>query len=132
MNQITENGRRARLRVLPAGREPRRRTLALLAKTDRRTADALVRELEPFIGWVAGKQLGLGVSQDELVQMGRVGVLGAIQSYKPRKGASFEAYAYWWIHGAMRRGIAWQRRTIRVPEKRFQLAGKMRKVRSGS
>lgn len=122
------------LEVLPGGRDTRARDLrqkrlAVKAKTDRKARAKLLAELYALIEWQANKQRGLGVDHEDLMQEGMGGVLKAIQAYTPRRGASFATYAHSWIHGEMRRAIAYHQRTIRVPEYRVLIAGKERKAR---
>jgi RNA polymerase sigma factor (sigma-70 family) len=122
------------LEVLPGGRDTRARDLrqkrlAVKAKTDLKARGKLLAELYPLVEWQANKQRGLGVDHEDLMQEGMGGVLKAIQAYTPRRGASFATYAHSWIHGEMRRAIAYHQRTIRVPEYRVLIAGKERKAR---
>jgi RNA polymerase sigma factor (sigma-70 family) len=122
------------LEVLPGGRDTRARNLrqkklAVAAKTDRKARAKLLADLRQLVRWEALKHQGQGVDREDLMQEGMQGVLKAIQAYTPQRGASFATYAHWWIHGEMRRAIAWHQRTIRVPEYRVLIAGKERKAR---
>jgi RNA polymerase primary sigma factor len=122
------------LEVLPGGRDKRaqnlrQKRLAVRAKTDRKAAGKLLAELLPRVRGEAQRHLGQGVDFEDLVQEGMAGVLKAIQAYTPQRGASFATYAHWWVHGEMRRAVAWHRRTVRVPEYRVLIAGKERKAR---
>jgi RNA polymerase sigma-B factor len=126
MSKVVKDGR---LEALPAGREPRRRALAERARMDRKALAKLLAELRPLVEWLAKKQSGQGLDEEDLVQVGMEGAMKAVRAYTPTPGASFTSYAYLWIHGKMRRAIAWHKRAIRVPEYRFLRAGKAAKAR---
>ena len=56
-----------------------------------------------------------GVGMADLVAEGNVGLMTAASKFEPGHGAKFSCYAAWWIKQAMRKAIAWQSRTIRIP-----------------
>src|SRR5215213_10861230 len=90
---------------------------------DKRARRKLMKLMRPLVEKEAKKQANLGVDFDDLVQVGEEAVLEALERYTPQ-GWWFDSYARSWIHGRMRRAIANQARTIRVPEDRVEVAGK--------
>ncbi len=56
-----------------------------------------------------------GMSMDDLVSEGNIGLLRAIAKFNPSLGFRFSTYATHWIHEAIRRGIMNQDRLIRLP-----------------
>lgn len=64
---------------------------------------------------ICKKFLGLGLSFQDLIQEGNLGLIEAVEKFDADKGCRFATYATWWIRQAIIRGLANQGRTIRLP-----------------
>ena len=64
---------------------------------------------------IAKRYQGKGLTLEDLVQEGNLGLLKAVDRYDWRKGFRFSTYATWWIRQNVTRALADKGRTIRVP-----------------
>ena len=71
----------------------------------------------------------LGVPLSDLIAEGNIGLMKAVEKFRPDKGAKFSSYGAWWIKQSMRRAIADQSRIIRIP---VQSAVKIKRIQKAS
>lgn len=88
--------------------------LATTARDDPRARSELVEQLLPMIRRMARRYAGRGVSLDDLVNDGVVGLLRAVVGYDHRKG-SFVAWARLWIRQSLQQAVAERSRPFRLP-----------------
>ena len=69
---------------------------------------------------------GAGLPIADLISEGNIGLMRSGRTFDPSLGSKFSTYAAWWIKQTMRRAIANQTRTIRVP---VQTGNKMSRAR---
>lgn len=64
---------------------------------------------------IAREYEGLGLPLLDMINEGNIGLMKAVERFDPAKGGKLSTYASWWIKQSVRRGIANQARTIRLP-----------------
>jgi len=74
-----------------------------------------VQANQGLVAIVVKRYLGMGLSQGDLMQEGNIGLLRAVEKFDHRRGCRFSTYATWWIRQGVRRALANQARTIRLP-----------------
>jgi len=51
----------------------------------------------------------------DLISEGNLGLMKAVERFKPSRGVKFSTYACWWIKQSIRRALANQSKTVRLP-----------------
>lgn len=77
--------------------------------------DTLVYHNMRYVLKIAGRYIGQGNDYDDLVQVGLIGLMRAIDKYDVDMGYRVTTYATWWIKQAITRDLADNSRTIRLP-----------------
>lgn len=98
-----------------------------IASGDEDARDKLIRSNLRLVVKIAHDFKGLGLPLLDLISEGNIGLMRAVEKFDPAKGAKLSSYAAWWIKQAMRRALANQARTIRIP---VQSASKMSKIQA--
>jgi len=64
---------------------------------------------------IAREYEGFGLPLLDLINEGNMGLMRAVERFDPAKGGKLSTYASWWIKQSVRRAIANQAKTIRLP-----------------
>jgi RNA polymerase primary sigma factor len=64
---------------------------------------------------VAKRYVGQGMPLLDLIEEGNIGLIKAVERFKPEKKCRFSTYAVLWIRQSIERGLVSQSRTVRLP-----------------
>jgi RNA polymerase primary sigma factor len=77
---------------------------------------------------IAQDYANYGLPLLDLISEGNIGLMKAVERFDPNKGGKLSTYAAWWIKQSIKRAIANQSKTIRLPVHMVDKISKMRRV----
>lgn len=86
-----------------------------VAAGDREARKRMIEANLRLVVNIARKYLNKGFPLEDLVEEGNIGLIKAVERFRPTKGCRFSTYATFWIRQTIDRAIANQGNTVRLP-----------------
>jgi len=90
----------------------------------------LIRANLRLVVKIANDYAGYGLQVSDLISEGNIGLMQAVDRFDPEKGGKFSTYGAWWIKQSIKRALANQSKTIRLPIHMVDKIARMRRIAS--
>ncbi|HNC48994.1 MAG TPA: sigma-70 family RNA polymerase sigma factor, partial [bacterium] len=97
---------------------------------DERALEHLTKANLRFVVSVAKQYQGQGLSLNDLINEGNIGLIKAAKRFDETRGFKFISYAVWWIRQAILQALAEQSRVVRIPLNKIGTLNKIGRVYS--
>ncbi len=99
---------------------------ARIATGDVAARNIVVKAHMHLVELIAAMYLNRGLTQEDLIGEGNLGLIRAAQGYNPAQGTAFNTYATYWIKEAILSALTRTAATIRLPANVARLLGRWR------
>ncbi len=99
-----------------------------IRKGDEEARSLMIRANLRLVVKIAHDYARYGLPLLDLISEGNIGLMKAVERFDPKKGGKLSTYAAWWIKQAIKRALANQSKTIRLPSHIVDKISRMRKV----
>ncbi len=101
---------------------------AKIKKGDKNARALMIKSNLRLVVKIAHDYANLGLPLLDLISEGNIGLMKAVERFDPAKGGKLSTYAAWWIKQSIKRALANQSKTIRLPVHLVDKISKMRRV----
>src|SRR5689334_7274994 len=99
-----------------------------IGQGDAQARDRMVRANLRLVVNIARGYSGKGLSLQDLIEEGNLGLLRAVEGFDPAMGTRFSTYASYWIKQSIKRALNNTGKTIRIPAYMVELLSKWRRA----
>jgi RNA polymerase primary sigma factor len=99
-----------------------------IANGDSAARDQMVRANLRLVVNIARNYTGKGLSLQDLIEEGNLGLLRAVEGFDPEMNTRFSTYASYWIKQSIKRALVNTAKTIRIPAYMVELLSKWRRA----
>ena len=99
-----------------------------IRRGDKAARDHMIKANLRLVVKIAMDYKDFGLPLLDLISEGNIGLVKAVERFDPRKGGKLSTYAAWWIKQSIKRALANQSKTIRLPVHLVDKISKMRKT----
>lgn len=101
---------------------------ARIKKGDKKAREQMIKANLRLVVKIARDYEGIGLPLLDLINEGNIGLMKAVERFDPAKGGKLSTYGSWWIKQSIKRALANQSKTIRLPVHLVDKISKMRKA----
>ena len=101
-----------------------------IKKGDREARDQMIAANLRLVVKIAYDYNNFGLQLLDLISEGNIGLIKAVERFDPSKGGKLSTYAAWWIKQSIKRALANQSKTIRLPVHLVDRIAAMRRITS--
>ena len=99
-----------------------------IKRGDQEARSRMVRCNLRLVVKIARDYSNYGLPLLDLISEGNIGLMKAVERFDPKKGGKLSTYAAWWIKQSIKRALANQSKTIRLPVHLVDKIAKIRRV----
>jgi RNA polymerase primary sigma factor len=99
----------------------------LIKQGDEKARERMIKANLRLVVKIAYDYNNFGLPILDLISEGNIGLVKAVERFDPNKGGKLGTYASWWIKQSIKRALANQSKTIRLPVHMVDKISKMRK-----
>jgi RNA polymerase primary sigma factor len=101
---------------------------ARIKKGDKKARELMIKANLRLVVKIARDYDGIGLPLLDLISEGNIGLMKAVERFDPKKGGKLSTYGSWWIKQSIKRALANQSKTIRLPVHLVDKISKMRRL----
>jgi RNA polymerase primary sigma factor len=101
---------------------------ARIKKGDKKAREHMIKANLRLVVKIARDYEGLGLPLLDLISEGNIGLMKAVERFDPKKGGKLSTYGSWWIKQSIKRALANQSKTIRLPVHLVDKISRMRRT----
>jgi len=101
---------------------------ARIKKGDMAAREHMIRANLRLVVKIARDYDGFGLPLLDLINEGNIGLMKGVERFDPAKGGKLSTYSSWWIKQSIKRALANQSKTIRLPVHLVDKISKMRRA----
>lgn len=101
---------------------------ARIKQGDKKAREQMIKANLRLVVKIAHDYEGYGLPLLDLINEGNIGLMKAVERFDPAKGGKLSTYGAWWIKQSIKRALANQSKTIRLPVHLVDKISKMRRT----
>jgi RNA polymerase primary sigma factor len=101
---------------------------ARIKKGDKKARERMIKANLRLVVKIAHDYENFGLPLLDLISEGNIGLMKAVERFDPAKGGKLSTYGSWWIKQSIKRALANQSKTIRLPVHLVDKISRMRKT----